>query len=46
MQQADVEEKTVQPSDAGRQRCLGSHPEVRPDVQQVSEHQGEDGGGR
>ena len=32
VQQADVEEETVQPSDVGRQRYLGSHPEVRLDV--------------
>ena len=28
VQQADVEEETVQPSDAGRWRCLGSHLEI------------------
>ena len=46
MQQADVEEEIIQPSDAGRWRYLGSHLEVRSDVQQVAKHRGEDRGGR
>ena len=33
VQQVDVEEETIQPSDAGRQRCLGSHPKIQPGMQ-------------
>ena len=46
MQQADVEEETVQPSNVGRRRCLGSHPKNLIRCAMIAEHWGEDGGER